>query len=63
MVSAVERALGKKAVLDRQPEQPGDVRTTWADISKAKMRLGYQPKVHFDEGVERFVKWRREAGR
>jgi len=63
MLEAVERALGKKAVLDCQPEQPGDVRTTWADISKAKTRLGYQPTVHFDEGVERFVKWWREAGR
>ena len=63
MVQAVERALGKQAVLDRQPEQPGDVRTTWADIGKAKTRLGYQPKVHFDHGVERFVKWWREAGR
>lgn len=63
MVEAVERALGKKAVLDRQPEQPGDVRTTWADIRKAQTRLGYQPKVQMDEGVERFVKWWREAGR
>lgn len=63
MLEAVERALGKKAVLDRQPEQPGDVRTTWADISKAKARLGYAPQVQFDEGVERFVKWWREAGR
>ncbi len=63
MVAAVERALGKKVVLDRQPEQPGDVRTTWAEISKARTRLGYQPKVQLDLGVERFVGWWREAGR
>ena len=63
MVAAVERALGKKAVLDRQPEQPGDVRTTWADISKAQSRLGYQPKVQLGEGIARFVTWWREAGR
>ncbi len=63
MLKAVESALGKEAVLDPQPEQPGDVRTTWADISKAQTRLGYQPKVQLEEGVERFVKWWREAGR
>ncbi len=63
MVEAVESALEKKAGLDRQPEQPGDVRTTWADISKARTRLGYEPKVQLDQGVERFVKWWRGAGR
>ena len=63
MLEAVERALGKKAVLDRQPDQPGDVRTTWADISKAQTRLGYQPKVQIEEGVERFLAWWRETGR
>ena len=62
MVEAVERALGKKAVLDRQPEQPGDVRTTWADITKAQTRLGYAPQVQFEEGVARFVRWWRENG-
>jgi UDP-glucuronate 4-epimerase len=63
MVEAVERGLGKKAVLDRQPEQPGDVRTTWADISKAKTRLGYQPKVQFEQGVDRFLAWWRKVSR
>ena len=63
MLEAVERGLGKKAVLDRQPEQPGDVRTTWADISKAKARLGYEPKVELEEGVKRFLEWWRETGR
>ncbi|MGH9492496.1 MAG: GDP-mannose 4,6-dehydratase [Terriglobales bacterium] len=63
MLKAVECALGKKAVLDRQPEQPGDVRTTWADITKAKTRLGYEPSVQFEEGVGRFLEWWRETGR
>lgn len=63
MLEAVERGLAKKAVLDPQPEQPGDVRTTWADISKAKTHLGYAPQVEFEEGVARFVRWWRETGR
>lgn len=63
MREAVERALGKKAVLDRQPEQRGDVRTSWADITKAQTRLGYRPKVQLEEGIDRFVKWWRDVGR
>jgi UDP-glucuronate 4-epimerase len=60
MVATIEGCLGKPANLQRLPDQPGDVRTTFADISKAKARLGYEPKVVFAEGVERFVRWYRE---
>jgi UDP-glucuronate 4-epimerase len=60
MVRAIEAAVGKRANLDRQPEQPGDVRTTYADVSKAQSRLGYEPKVSFEEGIRRFVAWWRE---
>jgi UDP-glucuronate 4-epimerase len=59
MVAAIESALGKRAVLDRQPEQPGDVRTTFADVSKARAELGYEPRVSFEEGIRRFVEWQR----
>ncbi|MBI3618606.1 hypothetical protein HY213_01055 [Candidatus Peregrinibacteria bacterium] len=40
--------------------QPGDVRITSADISKAKRMLGYEPKTMIREGVQRFVEWYRE---
>jgi UDP-glucuronate 4-epimerase len=61
VVAAIEAAVGKRANLDRQPEQPGDVRTTYADVSKAQSRLGYEPKVPFEEGIRRFVAWWRET--
>ena len=57
MVSAIERALGKKAKLNVLPMQPGDVMQTFADISKAKRILGYDPKTDFDQGIEIFTKW------
>lgn len=43
------------------PEQPGDVDRTCADISEAKMLLGYEPKVPFEDGIARIVEWYRLA--
>lgn len=60
MVRTIERVMGKTAIIDRQPDQPGDVRTTCADSSRARERLGYDPKVSFEEGIRRFVAWWRE---
>lgn len=57
LIELLENALGKKAVIDRQPLQPGDVPITFADISKAKTKLGYNPKVKIEEGIPRFVEW------
>jgi UDP-glucuronate 4-epimerase len=57
MVSGLERALEVKAELDRQPEQPGDVPQTWADVTKAKALLGYEPHTEFHEGLQRFAEW------
>jgi UDP-glucuronate 4-epimerase len=63
MIALLEDALGKKAVIDRQPLQPGDVPLTFADISKARDRLGYQPRVRVEQGIPRFVEWfRQDAG-
>jgi UDP-glucuronate 4-epimerase len=59
MVQTLEDALGKKAIIDQQPEQPGDVPQTWADISKTRKLLGYQPSTTFKEGVEKFAEWLR----
>src|SRR5215469_3172679 len=57
MIELLEQALGKKAVLDRQPLQPGDVPLTFADISKARKKLGYDPKVKFERGIKLFADW------
>jgi UDP-glucuronate 4-epimerase len=63
MIALLEDALGKKAVIDRQPLQPGDVPLTFADISKARDRLGYHPQVKAEQGIPRFVEWfRQDAG-
>ena len=58
MIETIEEVVGKKAIIDRQPEQPGDVPQTWADVSKAKKLLGYEPTTSFKDGVEQFNKWR-----
>src|ERR1039457_4168039 len=60
LVALLEGALGKKAVIDRQPPQPGDVPITNADISKAQARLGYTPRVKIEQGIPLFVDWFRQ---
>ncbi|MBZ0251784.1 MAG: GDP-mannose 4,6-dehydratase [Candidatus Methylomirabilis sp.] len=62
LVATVEAAVGRKARIERLPPQPGDVSRTFADISRARADLGYDPKVSLAEGVARFVAWMR-AGR
>lgn len=57
LVQKLERAFGRRAVLDRKPEQPGDVRQTYADVQLAERELGYRPQVAMDEGIERFARW------
>jgi UDP-glucuronate 4-epimerase len=57
MIELLERALGKKAIIDRQPLQPGDVPLTFADISRAREQLGYEPKVKFERGIQLFTDW------
>ncbi|HVR35877.1 MAG TPA: SDR family NAD(P)-dependent oxidoreductase [Methylomirabilota bacterium] len=57
LIELLEAALGRKAIVDRQPPQPGDVPITFADISKARERLEYRPSVTIEEGIPRFVEW------
>ena len=57
LMSAIEKALSKKAKINRLPEQPGDMRLTCADISKARKLLGYDPKTKFEDGLPKFVDW------
>ena len=60
LIELLEAALGKKAVIDRQPLQPGDVPITFADISKARKLLGYNPKIKVEKGIPLFVDWFRK---
>ena len=57
LVELLEAALGKQAVIDRQPPQPGDVPITCADITKARAKLGYNPRVKIEQGIPLFVDW------
>jgi len=57
LIELLEKALGKKAIIDRQPVQPGDVPITCANIDKARKMLGYNPKVKIEEGMPKFVEW------
>jgi len=63
LISAIERALGKKATIDRLPAQPGDVNRTYADITRATSELGYRPATDIDTGLQRFVQWFRKGVR
>lgn len=57
VIRALEDALGAKAIIDRQPEKPGEMPLTHADLAKARRLLGYEPRVSFEEGVREFVDW------
>jgi len=57
LIALLERELGRKARIDRQPPQPGDVPQTFADVSKARRLLGYDPRTPIEEGIRRFVGW------
>jgi UDP-glucuronate 4-epimerase len=61
LISLFEQALGRTAEIDRQPLQPGDVPQTFADISKARALLGYDPQTQIEEGIERFVTWFKQS--
>ena len=58
MIETIESVVGKQAIIDRLPQQPGDVPQTWADVTKAGELFGYKPTTSFKRGVEKFVEWR-----
>jgi UDP-glucuronate 4-epimerase len=62
LISLLEKELDTHAIIDRQPSQPGDVPQTFADISKARALLGYDPKTQIEQGLRRFVEWFRMRG-
>ncbi|MGN6803451.1 MAG: SDR family NAD(P)-dependent oxidoreductase [Ginsengibacter sp.] len=57
LVETIENLLQKKAVLKKLPLQPGDVNTTFADISKAREEIGYAPKMDIETGISEFINW------
>jgi len=57
LIQFIEKAIGKKANVEMLDPQPGDVSVTYADITKAKRVLKYQPSVKMEEGIKRFVEW------
>ena len=57
LITLLEENLGQKALIERLPDQPGDVPATYADVTKARRRLGYDPQVPIEEGVRRFIQW------
>jgi UDP-glucuronate 4-epimerase len=59
LIAALGRALGRTPLIERLPEQPGDVRQTFASIDRARDDLGYEPRTGLDEGLARFVDWLR----
>jgi UDP-glucuronate 4-epimerase len=61
LIRLIEEAFGKKANIEMLELQPGDVSITYADITKAKQILKYQPKVKMEEGIRRFVEWYKEG--
>ena len=62
LISLLEKELDTHAIIERQPPQPGDVPQTFADVSKARTLLNYQPKTQIEEGLRRFVEWFRMSG-
>ena len=62
LIRLLEEIIGEEAKIKRLPDQPGDVPLTYADVSKAKREIGYQPGVPLRQGLEAFVRWYREVG-
>jgi Nucleoside-diphosphate-sugar epimerases len=63
LIGLLESALGRKAIIDSRPLQPGDVPITYADISKARAVLGYHPAVRIEQGIPLFVEWFKQNAR
>ncbi|VAX25876.1 dTDP-glucose 4,6-dehydratase, partial [hydrothermal vent metagenome] len=57
LIALIEKEVGKKANIEKLPLQPGDVEQTYADISKAKEMLGYDPQYEIEEGIKNFIEW------
>ncbi len=63
LIADLSEALGKTPIIERLPEQPGDVRQTFADIEKATAELGYKPQTSLADGLRKYVRWYRDSVR
>jgi UDP-glucuronate 4-epimerase len=63
LIELLEQNLDMPATIDRQPRQPGDVPITYADITKARELLGYDPQTKIEEGIKKFIEWFLHSGR
>ena len=59
MIAMIEEMVGKKALIERKPDQAADVRATWADVTKANSLLEWHPEVVFSKGMELLIDWYR----
>lgn len=59
-IATFEKVTGKKAIIEQLPDQPGDVKKTYADITKAKTMLGWEPTTNLEEGLTKFIAWFKE---
>ena len=59
-LQCIEKALGKKAIRNLLPMQPGDVEKTYGDVDALVADIGFQPKTPIEEGIRRFVVWYKE---
>jgi UDP-glucuronate 4-epimerase len=62
LIAEIEKSLGKKAIRQYQPPQPGDVERTYADVTRSVRELGYNPKTPIQAGLAGFVAWLRKQG-
>ena len=60
MIETIEKTLGKKAIIEHLPMQPGDVDKTVCDWTKANLLLGYKPKTSFEQGIAKFINWKKQ---
>jgi UDP-glucuronate 4-epimerase len=60
LLAILERLLGKKAVIELHPMQPGDVKTTCADVEELMKTIGFQPDTPLEDGLRQFVNWYRQ---
>ncbi|NOS99934.1 MAG: NAD-dependent epimerase/dehydratase family protein [Phycisphaerales bacterium] len=61
MIATIAKAVGKEPIIERQPQPPGDVDVTYADVSRARKELAYNPRTPFAEGIARYVAWFQES--